>query len=132
MKKGFTLLELIIVIIIVGILATIGFTQYSKTVEKGRAAEARSILGTLRTAQQSYYLENYKYTNTISDLSTKVPESCTTTHWFEYDCSGASADDVICTADRCNTAGKNPNAAAANDYTLTLSASGNWGGSAGY
>ncbi|MDD5130223.1 MAG: prepilin-type N-terminal cleavage/methylation domain-containing protein, partial [Candidatus Omnitrophica bacterium] len=45
MKKGFTLVELIIVVIIVGILASIGLTQYNKVVEKSRAAEARMILG---------------------------------------------------------------------------------------
>ena len=50
MKKGFTLLELIIVIIILGILATIGVSQYQGTIEKGREAEARSILGSMRTA----------------------------------------------------------------------------------
>ncbi|MBU0547795.1 MAG: prepilin-type N-terminal cleavage/methylation domain-containing protein, partial [Candidatus Omnitrophica bacterium] len=37
MRKGFTLIELIVVIIIVGILASVGMTQYTKVVEKGRA-----------------------------------------------------------------------------------------------
>jgi len=41
-RKGFTLLELIVVIIILGILASLGFSQYIKMVEKGRSAEARN------------------------------------------------------------------------------------------
>lgn len=47
MKKGFTLLELIIVIIIIGILATLGLTQYARMVERGRGAEARQLLGNI-------------------------------------------------------------------------------------
>ncbi len=128
MKKGFTLLELIIVIIIVGILATIGFTQYQKTVEKGRAAEARSVLGTLRTAQQAYYLENYAYTSTEADLAVDVPygATCEGTHWFRYTCDNAGE----CTATRCTSGGKDPNFDTA--YSISLSANGTWTNTSGY
>ena len=52
-KHGFTLIEIVVVIIIVGIFSCLGFTQYTKVVEKGRTAEAKSILGALRTAQRA-------------------------------------------------------------------------------
>src|SRR4030042_3355405 len=115
MRKGFTLLELIIVIIIVGVLATLGFTQYTKVVEKGRATEARAILGSLRTAERAYFLENGVYTATISELGIDAPAACATTHYFSYACALATG---TCTATRCIAGGKTPNAAAVYNKTL--------------
>ena len=126
MKKGFTLLELIVVIIILGILATLGFSQYIKMVEKGRSAEARMILGQVRTAQETYMLEQGSYAAAITDLPVNAPTACATTHYFSY-----AADGTNGTATRCTAGGKTPNAAAAYTITLTYS-NGTWGGTAGY
>ncbi|MBU1998306.1 MAG: type IV pilin-like G/H family protein [Candidatus Omnitrophota bacterium] len=126
MRKGFTLLELIIVIIIIGVLATLGFTQYTKLVEKGRAAEAKTILGGLRTAQQAYMLEYGAYTITMANLGIDAPTACTTTHHFSY--SVATAGSGIAT--RCLAGGKTVGSSA---YTVSLSyAAGTFGGTAGY
>lgn len=126
MRKGFTLIELIIVIIIVGILASVGLTQYTKVVEKGRAAEARLILGSLRTAQISYYMENGAYTASVASLGVEAPTGCATTHYFSYTCAATGT----CTATRCASGGKTPNSTVA--YTKTLTAAGVLGGTAGY
>ena len=68
MKKGFTLLELIVVIIVLGVLASIALPQYFKVVERGRTAEAVSILGLLRSAQVRYYAQQSKFTNVLTQL----------------------------------------------------------------
>ncbi|MEK6727608.1 MAG: type IV pilin-like G/H family protein [Candidatus Omnitrophota bacterium] len=126
MRKGFTLLELIVVIIILGILATLGFTQYTRVVEKGRTAEAKTILGTIRSAQEAYKLENGVYTGTIGNLSVEVPTTCATTHHFSY-----NTTDTVVTATRCTAGGKTPQGSSAYTITLTYSTSA-WGGTAGY
>jgi prepilin-type N-terminal cleavage/methylation domain-containing protein len=126
MKKGFTLIELIVVIIIVGILASVGMTQYTKVVEKGRAGEARLILGSLRTAEIAENVENGAYT-TVAGLGVAAPTACTTTHYFSYACSSSTG---TCTATRCTASGKTPNASTA--YTKTVGVDGTWGGDAGY
>lgn len=125
-RTGFTLIELIIVVIILGILASIGFIQFLKTIEKGRSAEARNILGDIRSAQESYRLESGSYTADINLVNVTFPTSCTSTYFFSYSLAAGSA-----TAVRCLSGGKSPNALSA--YTITLSYSdGVWSGTTGY
>jgi prepilin-type N-terminal cleavage/methylation domain-containing protein len=126
LRKGFTLIELIVVIIIVGILASVGMAQYTKVVEKGRAGEARILLSSLRTAEVSYFMENDEYA-AIADLNVSAPTSCTSTHYFQYGCDSG---DGTCTATRCTGSGKTPQGATA--YTKTLTIDGVLGGDTGY
>lgn len=101
MKKGFTLLELIIVIIIIGILATLGFTQYERMVERGRSAEARTILGQIRQAQVAYYAEYGLYAIDSNFTYLGLPNvDCAqqNTHYFSY-----SLYDTYAVAARCST-----------------------------
>lgn len=54
-RKGFTLIELVVVIIIIGILAAIGIPQFRRTLERARGAEAYSGLGHIQSGQKIYY-----------------------------------------------------------------------------
>ncbi|UCD15870.1 MAG: prepilin-type N-terminal cleavage/methylation domain-containing protein [Candidatus Omnitrophota bacterium] len=56
-SKGFTLIELMVVVLIISLLAAFGLPQYNKAVEKSRAAEAINILYALRGAQLRYAAE---------------------------------------------------------------------------
>jgi len=56
-KKGFTLLEVLIVVIIIGILASIALPQYMGALKKASAAEAFTNLGGLRSSVDRYYYE---------------------------------------------------------------------------
>jgi prepilin-type N-terminal cleavage/methylation domain-containing protein len=59
--KGFTLIEIIIAVIILGILVSLAFNGYATFVERGRTSEAVNILGSLRILQQAFYLETGYY-----------------------------------------------------------------------
>jgi len=127
MKKGFTLLELIVVIIILGILAALGFAQYTKMVEKGRTAEAKTILGQIRAAQNSYWQE-YRAYDAGPNISVVLPV-CDADHYFVYTTENVAG---LSTATRCSGGGKVPDVGAAEVYTINLSVAGQWSGTAGY
>lgn len=55
-KSGFTLLEIIIVVIIVGVLASLALPRFFSTVEFSRAQEALSAIATVRGGLERYYV----------------------------------------------------------------------------
>lgn len=71
-NRAFTLMELIVTIIVVGILASLALPRFFYTIEKSRTAEAISILETLRNAQEIYKLEKGAYTVTLTSLDVTI------------------------------------------------------------
>ncbi len=53
-QSGFTLLELLMVVIIVGILATLALPAYIRASEKARTAEVTTVLGAMKNSAQRY------------------------------------------------------------------------------
>ena len=74
-KKAFTLLELLVVILIIGILAGIALPQYKKAVLKSRFATIKNTTRAIYDAEQRYYLANAQYTKKFSDLDIAIPEN---------------------------------------------------------
>jgi type IV pilus assembly protein PilA len=60
-RKGFTLVELAVVIVIIGVLAAFGVPQFLKSVERSKAAEAFNYLSAMRSAQERYLAKNGIY-----------------------------------------------------------------------
>lgn len=71
--RGFTLLELLIVVVILGVLAGLAIPQYLKTVERSRGSEAFIHLDAIRMAEMTYYAQHRVYTTDFSLLDIDNP-----------------------------------------------------------
>jgi type IV pilus assembly protein PilE len=65
---GFTLIELMIVIAIVGLLASLSYSTYTQQVAKGRRAAARALIQDVLQHEERYYTLNNTYTVTLTDM----------------------------------------------------------------
>ncbi len=72
--SGFTLLELIIVIVAISILLFIALPRFRGMDEEAKIAQAKGDLGALQTAVESYYIyHNNDYPGDLADLTTATP-----------------------------------------------------------
>ena len=101
--QGFTLLELLMVVIIIGILAAVAVPQYLKSTEKSRMSEAITILGQIRSSNIRYYAENpvVGYATILGqmDFDPMALNAVSGTLVFNYLCTGGGVA-FDCTATR--------------------------------
>ena len=67
-QKGFTLIELMIVVAIIGILAALAIPAYSDYTIKAKASEAGTLTGAVKTAVEVYWSEEADLPDTFSDI----------------------------------------------------------------
>ena len=72
-NQAFTLIEILVVVLIIGILAAIAVPQYQKAVAKSEASESYLLLNNLFKAENAYLLATGKYTHNTADLDIKFP-----------------------------------------------------------
>lgn len=122
-QKGFTLLELMIVVGIVGVLAFIAYPGYKSSVLKSHRADATSSLMDAMQREERYYSENNTYVLDLTQVGLSSSTNVTTSNGYykitsQADSNGISVGVILTataigsqTSDTCGTFTLNSNGA---------------------
>jgi type IV pilus assembly protein PilE len=87
-SHGFTLIEVLIAMVVLGILATIAIPNYSRYVTRGQLVEATNALAEYRVRMEQFYQDNRSYQNAGGACGAPVPGNLTN---FAITCALAAA-----------------------------------------
>ena len=93
-NKGFTLIEMLVVVLIIGILAAIALPQYQMAVGKAKFSTLKNITKSLQEASQRYYLIHKEYPKTMAgiDIDLSIKNERTTSSILEI----TTIDNINC------------------------------------
>ena len=93
-KKGFTLIELMVVVIIIGILAAVAVPIFRGQTKRAIASEGEALLGSVRTAELTYYAEHGSYLDVSNGGGEDDPlgiDASKNKYFTSYSVSGTTA-----------------------------------------
>lgn len=101
---GFTLIELMIVVAIIGIISAIAYPSYTEYVLRGNRSEAQAFLNDAAARQERYYAQNNTYADTNAKLGYATANSSSSKYTLAI--TNASATTYTLTATPANTDSK--------------------------
>ena len=70
--KGFSLIEIMMAVAIIGVLATLGSVEYEKFTTRAKRTEAFTNLLAIRSSMKAFHAEHDRYANTFNELSFEI------------------------------------------------------------
>lgn len=101
--RGFSLIELMIAVAIVGILVAIAVPSYQNHLRKGRRAEAQAFVMQVAQREQQYLLDARTYAYTLAELSMDPPPTTVSDHYNVTIAAGLTTPSFVITADPTST-----------------------------
>jgi len=96
--RGFTLIEILIVVVIVGVLAAVAYPGYSDYVTRSKIAEATSNLLDMRNKMEQFFLDNRTYAGTCATGTVAPIPTGDNAKYFDYACTNLSGTTYTVTA----------------------------------
>ena len=124
-QNGFTLIELMIVVAIIGILAAIAFPSYQNYVIKSKRSAAQSFMLDVSNREKQYLLDARAYTTTLASLGATIPSEVSSNYTIAVDV-GATPPSFTITATPIAGTRQASDGALTLDDTGTKGPSGKW------
>lgn len=94
-NKGFTLIEVMIVVAIIGILAAIAYPSYDEYVKRGNRTEGQAFLMDVAARQERYFSQNNAYITDTDDLAKLGVSASSPTGKYELSLSGGGGGYLL-------------------------------------
>lgn len=91
MKKGFTLTELLVVVIIIGVLSVVVLPKFNKVIETRKTTEAEELMATVRTEQEKRCAFDKNYLTDYASLAAVLPAKETKNFTYDFTSTGMLA-----------------------------------------
>jgi type IV pilus assembly protein PilE len=90
--QGFTLIEMMIVVAVIGILAAVAYPSYAEYVKRSNRSEGQALLSDTAAAQERYYSQNNRYITANADMAKLKARSSSTTNKYTLTVSSMAND----------------------------------------
>ena len=96
-QKGFSLMEMMIAVAIVGILAAIGYPSFLEKIRETRRTEAITLTTKIMQAQERFFVNNLTYTADLTDLGFSAAANLPTENgYYQLSAQACAGDIALC------------------------------------
>lgn len=120
--RGFTLIELMVAVLVLGIIIAFAYPAYIDFIERSRRSEAHEALKNMATLQEQFYTNNKGYTGNLSDLGVSAT---TENDYYQLSVTTANTIDGFAQSYTISAAAQGAQASDTDCATIQLDSNGN-------